>query len=65
MLKKQPGDIIQCTHCGTLNRVTIRYSDFGPANQERETGECISCGHEIISKKCLGISVEKVDNENP
>lgn len=47
---------VRCSSCGTLNVVTYEYSDFGPANQERETGECAACGARIANAKCLSIS---------
>jgi hypothetical protein len=50
---------IRCPACGLLNRVTFKYSDFGPANQERETASCANpkCEAEIASRRCLSISV--------
>jgi len=44
---------IRCTSCGALNVVSYKYSDFSPANQERETGECAACGARIAGAKCL------------
>lgn len=52
-------EIITCSECGAVNKVTFTYSTFGPENQERETGECVSCGKRIVSKKCFSIMVKK------
>ena len=37
MARRDYEEEIRCTSCGTLNVVTYKYSDFSPANQERET----------------------------
>lgn len=54
---------VRCTLCGTLNVVTYRYSDFGPANQERETGKCATCRAQVASAKCLGISTRLAETK--
>jgi DNA-directed RNA polymerase subunit RPC12/RpoP len=54
---------VRCPYCGTLNLVTYRYSDFDPANQERETGRCDKCGTPIVTAKCIGIDTKQIDEE--
>lgn len=52
---------IRCRSCGALNRVIYKYSGFGPANQERETGECGKCGLAIANAKCFSIITKLID----
>lgn len=49
---------VRCPSCGAFNIVIYRYAGFGPANQERETGECAACGTRIADAKCLVILTE-------
>lgn len=55
MARRDYDEEVRCPSCSALNVVTYKYSDFSPANQERETGECAACGVQIASAKCLSI----------
>src|SRR5947209_20478508 len=47
----EDGARLPSPSCGALNLVTYHYSDFGPANEERETGQCVESGTTTVRSR--------------
>lgn len=51
--------IVEC-QCGAINKVTVEYSNFGPANQDKLWANCAKCGKPLQRFKCFEVSVELI-----
>jgi len=50
--------------CGAENEVTIEYSSFGPANQDKLWANCAACGEPMQRFKCFDLTVELVKDDD-
>lgn len=54
--------IVECEKCGASNEVTLQYSPFGPANQEKESAFCEKCNALLGRYRCLSVDVTLIDD---